>query len=225
MSFLKNTFKYLNKDELIFDGLIIVSSVIIQKLMFNEIVKPRELSPVAFLMFSFFFIISISYIMGISFTRYNETYSYKKAKKNFPRYMAWLIFPGIFIIGFIPVIKVEFSDNIRNSFIMIIPALIIISAVAGNKIEKGYGGFKNTVEKIAIYFSAITLSVIETGIYISKSMSRHPEKDSWAIALALILIGYVPYRLVIAFSPPVNKRNMIIALISVIIAMVNLSFF
>ncbi len=221
---MKSFFKNLNKNELIFDGLIIISSMIIQKLLLNKVIRPRELSAIPLLLFSFFFIVSISYIMGVSFARYNKTYSYKEAKKNFPRYMAWLIFPGVFIIGFIPVFKVVSSDNLRNSFMLVIPALIIISTVAGNKIERGYSDFKNTAEKIAIYFSAITLAVVETGIYISKSMSRHPEKDSWAVILALILIGYVPYRLVISFAPPTNKTNLIIAILAIIITVGNLSF-
>ena len=225
MSFIKNIYKDINKDELIFDGLVIASSIFIRKLMINGTIVVNELPPVTLFVFSFLFVVSISYIMGISFAKYNETYSCKKRKKNFPKYMAWLIFPGVLMIGFIPIIKVGFSDNIRNSFMLIIPVLIIISTVAGYKTETGYSDFKKILEKIAIYFSAITLSVIEAGIYMSKLMSRHPGKDALVLVLALILIGYVPFRLVISFSPPVNKRNLIFALLTIVITVVNIAFF
>jgi len=222
---MKTFFKYLNKDELIFDVLVVVSSLAIQKLIVNETIRPKELPPVVFFIFSFLFIFSISYIMGVSFAKYNDAYINEKGKMDFPKYMAWLIFPGVFIIGFIPMLKFGLSENMRNSFMLIIPTLIIISAVAGYKIENGYSDFKKTFEKIALYFSAITLSIVEAGIIMSKLMSSHSEKDTWAIVLSLILIGYVPYRLVISFNPPVNKRNMIFALLAIVITVINIAFF
>ena len=68
-----------------------------------------------------------------------------------------------------------------------------------------------------MYFSAITLSVVEAVMFMGKSMSKHSCKDTVAMVLILIFIGYIPYRLVIAYDPPVNKRNLIFALLGILI--------
>lgn len=215
MNFLKNFFGSLNKDELIFDIIIVISSIIVQKLMINEIIAPKELPAIVFLVFSFLFTCSLSYMMGTFFQKYETAYSEYKDKRNLPIYLAWLIFPGIFMIPMSAIPKYDLGKYV----IFYIMAVILISVVVGYRIETGNTDYKKIANRIAMYFSALTLSVIETTILIAKSMSKHPEEDALPIIIGLIAFGYIPYRLVIAFSPPVNKRNLIFALPAVVISL------
>ena len=217
MATLKEFFGSLNKDELIFDALVVVSSIIVQKLMYNEIIIIKKIPSAVSLIFGIIFTISLSFMMGIYFAKYNNDLNYRKIK-NFPVYMAWLIFPGIFIVAIFSVIISHLPSNIEKIFIFILILLIITFTVIGYKIEKEKDVFKEKIIKIVMYFSAITLSIIEAVIFMGKSMSKHPEKDTIAMILALILFGYIPYRLVIAYAPPINKRNLIFALLGIIIS-------
>jgi len=211
-----NYINNLNRDELIFDGLVVVSSIIVQKLMFYGIMNPKNMSPAMLVILGAVFVFSLSFMMGTYLKKYDNEYN--EAKKGaLPKYMAVLIFPGILFMG----IGFAHSIDLGKYAIFYIAALMIVAVIAGRKTEDSYMDFKEIVQKAVLYFSAVALSFIETFIImLNLSLKKHSEADTVFTIIGLFVMGYIPYRLLIAFSPPVNKRNLIFALLAIVITVI-----
>jgi len=215
MNFKKSLLENLNTDELIFDGLVVVSSIVVQKLMFNGIMNPKNLPPAILIVLGLVFVVSLSFMMGTYLKKYDNGYI-KSGKKHLPGYMAVLIFPGILFMG----IGFAHAANLGKYAIFYIAALMIISVLAGRKLEDGYMDFKEAVQKTILYFSAVALSFIETfAMMLNISLKKYSWTDTVFIFIGLLVIGYIPYRLVIAYSPPINKQNLVFALLAIVITM------
>ena len=221
---MRQLFSKIKTEDLIFDLIIIVSAIFIKDIITLGF---RQYPPFVPVVLAFLFIISLSYKMGNYFVKYKE---YKNKQVNiFLFIVSIFIFPMIIVVGntlFELHNTVPFSTD--NTIFAIIALILVVSSlifgVKAQKQEKTYKKLNFTITIIA----SLLFSIFENFIFLIVDINHQQTFKEFMFFVILIIVnGYLPYRLVMAFSPPKNIINMIFGFgaIVVTIVMLGLRFF
>ncbi|MCF6367067.1 MAG: hypothetical protein L3J35_12830 [Bacteroidales bacterium] len=217
---LKTYFKKLNTDELYFD-LIFAGLITIFQFTFVNIAgfATESLHPIFLIVFAFIIQFVLSYKLGSLIKRYRE-YSRKWVINLVGTFSFLFVFPMIFFVGVGVLMQTEYKTS--QPWMMILILIIIITGVilGNNSISSKYESSEKSKKKnrIIISLTAISLAFLNFGFYsLMKSSDANSSIGNIIAFIGLMIVsGFLPFRMMMMFAPPKNKRNMIIGLIVII---------
>ena len=208
-------------EDLIFDLIIILSGILMQFVRYSTI---KNMSDFVTISAGILVPISLSYKMGSFFIHY------RKYNKNYVKIL--LFFASIFIFPLILVSCLFFfeiqkpepfsSENYTATFISLF--IVITGVILGMKFTKRNNNFDKQINIAMTIIASLAFTLFENYIFIIVNLKHDNSVSEFIMFIGLIIVnGYLPYRLVMAFAPPKNKINILVGVFAIIVTIILLT--